>query len=118
MNKPLKDWTLADVKQECRKHPNRCFGCKIYKVNFCPVRGYPTQWDLSDPPRFSPAEVEAAKAIRMLYPGATHLRRGTTTISAKGMEDMFFCVFDAERFPSIEPGETVYIDDIIACGGA
>ena len=65
-------------------------------------------------PRFTPKEVERAKAIRVLYPKVTGVAlEGSRAVPGSG-EVFFFA--QEEQFPSLELNETVKLDDII--GGA
>lgn len=114
MDKPLKDWTLGEIKAYCTgrdcykdcelaQSPGKC---KILDVT-------PGEWDLSDKPRFTEQEVERAKAIRVIWPRAEAIKKTTnngTSVVGAPME------LASIQFPSIKPGETVTLDEII--GGA
>lgn len=66
-------------------------------------------------PRFTQREVERAKAIRIIYPGAVILKRWPDKISVCGKEKTLTSL-SIELFPSLRLGETVTLDEII--GGA
>ena len=64
-------------------------------------------------PRFTQQEVERAKAIRVIWPRAEAIKKTTnngTSVVGAPME------LASIQFPSIKPGETVTLDEII--GGA
>ena len=118
MDKPLKDWTLGEVKAYCTgrdcykdcelaQSPGKC---KILDVP-------PSEWDLDEKPRFTEQEVERAKAIKVLYPEIFYIRADDRWLRGlnKGKEPIFLdCVLS--WFPSLHPNETVTLDEII--GGA
>ena len=66
-------------------------------------------------PRWTEQEVERAKAIKVLWPEADTLDYWGDGISVEGAE-IYIAELDAVRFPSILPGETIKLDEII--GGA
>ena len=120
--KPYKDWTLAEAKAFCAERGqgrkdgyDPCDKCPLWTV-LCATE-YPEKWWLH---AYTPQEVEAAKAVRVLFPTAS-------TIYTSG-HDHFIQVFDADGevihafiedrnpFPSLKKGETVKLDDIIGDG--
>ena len=130
MNKPLKDWTLGEIYEECTSHGE---GCKLNGV--CPfvmsnvlsscririVTGYhfPSSWDLSEPPRWTEQEKEEAKQIRRLLPWAENICRtdtGNLLINSCVYEIYPGLIIYEGFFPSLKPGESVTLDEII--GGA
>lgn len=123
MDKPLKDWTLGELKEWCYQyrilHTDKpCEQtCPIYQRWIC-CREWVHEWDLNEKPRFTQQEVERAKAIRVLYPEIYYIReedagwlRGLT----KGKESIFLDRV-LSWFPSVQPGQEYTIDEII--GGA
>ena len=118
MDKPLKDWTLGEVEAHCQQKA-RCKDCDMLRKNGyeCRFSGGPYLWDLSDKPRFTQQEVEAAKAVKILFPCATHLIRfqPNEPVSAKA-GDVFVVNLNSVLFPSIQPGKPYTLDEII--GGA
>ena len=58
MDKPLKDWTLEELKFECATHEG-CDGCHFEGSRFCSQTGAmcPVEWDLSEGPRFTQDEL-------------------------------------------------------------
>lgn len=67
-------------------------------------------------PRWTEQEVKRAKAIKVLWPKAEKLYRGAATITIYTRSQLFVIDLHAELFPSLRPGETVTLDEII--GGA
>ena len=63
-------------------------------------------------PRWTEQEVERAKAIKVLWPEADTLDYWGDGISVEGA-DIYIAELDAVRFPSILPGETIKLDEII-----
>ena len=68
-------------------------------------------------PRFTEQEVEAAKAVKVLFPCTTHLIQfqPNEPVSAKA-GDAFVVNLISVLFPSIQPGKPYTLDEII--GGA
>lgn len=116
-DKPLKDWTLGDVKMECASHDD-CEGCHFHGSAFCDQRGVlcPDEWDLSEKPRFTRQEVERAKAIKMIYPNAYRLESSDVFVRVWGKEEILLAHAEVDLFPSLRPGQPVELDEII--GGA
>ncbi|MCB7040239.1 hypothetical protein [Flavonifractor plautii] len=116
-DKPLKDWTLGDVKMECASHDD-CEGCHFHGSAFCDQRGVlcPDEWDLSEKPRFTRQEVERAKAIKMIYPNAYRLESSDVFVRVWGKEEILLAHAEVYLFPSLCPGQPVELDEII--GGA
>ena len=117
MGKPLKDWTLGEIKNYCEKHDCTkdcpCSAsngeCKINRVNPC-------EWDLEENPRFTEQEVERAKAIRVIYPTAYRLEEADPLIRVWDKEGKLLSHVDTALFPSHQSGQSYTLDEII--GGA
>ena len=119
MDKPLKDWTLGELKTECEAH-NGCVGCHFEGSAFCTQKCTelcPSKWDLSEKPRFTEQEAEATKAVKVLFPCTTHLIQfqPNEPVSAKA-GDAFVVNLNSVLFPSIQPGKPYTLEEII--GGA
>ena len=118
MDKPLKDWTLREVNEMCKKRDS-CRKCIFQNKHDkdCKIRTHPTNWDLSEKPRFTEQEVEAAKAVKVLFPCTTHLIQfqPNKPVSAKA-GDAFVVNLNSVLFPNIQPGKPYTLDEII--GGA
>jgi len=66
-------------------------------------------------PRFTQKEVERAKAIKVLYPEADSLDECDPQVKVLNTK-FVMATLDTALFPSLRPGETVTLDEII--GGA
>lgn len=125
MNKPLKDWTLGEIKTECVKRNAFCKAngkCPFFalqdKGSYCKIENkvggaVPSYWDLSEPPRWTEQDKEDAKAVRHLMPWATKVGRGRDYDSLMLNSSVGL---HRDLFPSLKPGETVTLDEIIGGG--
>ena len=122
MDKPLKDWMLGELKEWCyqyrKAHTDKpCEQtCQIYQRGICSLE-WIHEWDIEEKPRFTEQEVEATKAIRILFPCATHLIQfqPNEPVSVKA-GDAFVVNLNRTLFPSVHPGQSYTLDEII--GGA
>lgn len=126
MNKPLKDWTLGEVKAECEKHTAHCVGCPLWTDaagcrldTSCYRDNDPKQWDLSEPPRWTEQDKADAKAIKRIFPDATYLKRQDcfcedVTVFSKSHSGVAH--LDANLVPSLSMDELIAIDEIIGGG--
>ena len=118
MDKPLKDWTLGEVNEMCKKR-NSCRKCIFQNKHDedCKIRTHPTNWDLSEKPRFTEQEVEEAKAIRRVFGRDGTIKRHSKAMTAPYSNLIFDHIYINENlFPSIEVGQSYTLDEII--GGA
>ena len=114
MGKPLKDWTLGELKGYCYRAPHDCIGCKVKGGrNNCPFDGEPAKWDLTERTRFTQQEVEAAKAIKTLFPCAVSVKRLDLSIRVQGRDEVLIVQLSNSLFRSIQLGETYTLDEII-----
>lgn len=84
MDKPLKDWTLGEIKAECESYDTCRPKCPAYKpegVSHCRLRFAAAAWDLTEPPHWTEQDKEDAKALKKLIPGAHHIWRYSTSSS-------------------------------------
>lgn len=117
MDKPLKDWTLEEVKECCSKHGTCVSECPFSTKNkLCRMTSNPCDWDLTDKLRFSGQEVERAKAIKLLYKDAEKIQECDPVAKILNNYDSVIAQVDTGMFPSLRLGETVTLDEII--GGA
>lgn len=133
VDKLLKDWTFSEVQEYCKKQRNtseRCSSCKIKK--FCDKylgkkgeSASPKYWDLSEPSRWTEQEVEDAKTIKRMFgdDNFTHIHKDEDgfceMMDGPGDDpNAGWCSIGMEEgmFPSLCPGETVTLNEII--GGA
>ncbi|MCU6704257.1 hypothetical protein [Muriventricola aceti] len=124
MDKPLKDWTLGEVKIYCEKTED-CKECPFYSkyiekdLFHCKlVNASPEYWCELETPRFTQQEMESAKIISVLFPEATHIERlrGSKVLGITGAEDGWIADIESSLFPEIKSGQSVTLDQII--GGA
>ena len=115
MDKPLKDWTLGEAKEYCTSRNGNCADDCIFSKKgigmVCGIAPKPVWWTLPEKPRFTQQEVEDAKAVRRVLGHEYRLERTPEgTISFGGL------ILSTQLFPSIQPGQSYALDDII--GGA
>ena len=121
MDKPLKDWTLGEAKEYCTSRNGNCADDCIFSKKgigmVCGIAPKPVWWTLPEKPSFTQQEVEAAKAVKVLFPCTTHLIQfqPNEPVSAKA-GDAFVVNLNSVLFPSIQPGKPYTLDEII--GGA
>ena len=122
MDKPLKEWTLGELKEWCyqyrKAHTNKpCEQtCPIYQRGIC-CREWVHEWDLEEKPRWTGQEVEDAKYIKRILKVDSVRRNiyGNGLIAMKS-DNTVSIVVNSEMLPSIHPGQSVTLDEII--GGA
>ena len=120
MDKPLKEWTLGELKEWCYQYRNAHTNkpceqtCPIYQRGIC-CREWVHEWDLEEKPRWTEQEVERAKAIKVLYPEADKLDECDPQIKVLNTK-FVIATLDNALFTSLRPSETVKLDEII--GGA
>ena len=123
MDKPLKEWTLGELKEWCyqyrKSHTNKpCEQiCPIYQRGIC-CREWVHEWDLEEKPCWTEQDVADAKMVLRVFNGfQIGIRRDnvgrTSTIAKDGYPNT---VINEDMFPSIQPGQSVTLDEII--GGA
>ena len=117
-DKPLKDWTLGEVKEYCASRNGNCADdCILSRKGIgmvCEVAPKPAWWTLADKPRWTEQEVERAKAVKLLYPEIQYIQADDRFLRGlnKGKESIFLdCVLS--WFPSIRSNETITLDEII-----
>lgn len=109
-DKPLKDWTLGEIKQYCTEKGKYCGDCPfLYDGTRCKLNSTPEIWPLESKPRWTEREVEDAKTLKRLF--------GKYTIAEFGARHVFGGLrLNEDAFPSLRPGQSVTLDEII--GGA
>lgn len=129
MDKPLKDWTLGEAKEYCTSRNGNCADDCIFSKKgigmVCGIAPKPVWWTLPEKPRFTQQEVEDAKTIKRMFGDGnfTHIRKNEDGICEMmdGPGDdpnvgWWSIGMEEGMFPSLRPGETVTLDEII--GGA
>lgn len=116
MDKPLKDWTLEEVKECCSKYGTCVSECPFSTKNkLCRMTSNPCDWDLTDKPRFTQQEVEDAKTIKRVFGRDGAIRR-TPNLGERSTLVFDHLYINEDLFPSIQPGQSYTLDEII--GGA
>ena len=114
MNKPLSEWTLGEVQKYCKNTQcgDCCIGLWCENMN----KG-PSDWDLSEPPRWTEQDKEDARALRRLIPDAYILYRysANTFLKLYDRDDNFIMNLN-DCFPVLPLGKKVTLYEII--GGA
>ena len=126
MDKPLKEWTLGEAKEYCTSRNGNCADDCIFSKKgigmVCGIAPKPVWWTLPEKPRFTEQEVEDAKAIKRMFgeDNFTHIRKdqfGLCEMMDGPGDDpnVGWCAIGMEEgmFPSLRPGETITIDEII-----
>lgn len=109
-DKPLKDWTLGEVKEYCASRNGNCADdCILSRKGIgmaCKVALKPAWWTLADKTRWTEQEVEDAKTLKRLF--------GKYTIAEFGARHVFGGLrLNEDAFPSLQPGQSVTLDEII-----
>ena len=117
MDKPLKDWTLGEIKRCCVESKQNCEKCTVsgeYKTTSdCKLAIFPAHWDLDDKPRFTQQEVERAKNLLDVV-GPAELKKVADMVTMKVDGKIIYLRKDA--FPSLKNELAVTLEEII--GGA
>ena len=120
MDKPLKDWTLGEAKEYCTSRNGNCADDCIFSKKgigmVCGIAPKPVWWTLPEKPRFTEQEVEAAKAIKTLFPCAVSVKRLDLSIRVQDRDEVLIVQLSNSLFRSIQIGEIYTLDEII--GGA
>lgn len=121
MDKPLKDWTLGEAKEYCTSRNGNCADDCIFSKKgigmVCGIAPKPVWWTLPEKPRFTEREVNLATVLmEFRKDDAVTIGKqvnGPVWWRAKSGEHG---IFPSELFPSIRPGKSYTLDEII--GGA
>lgn len=124
MNKPLSEWTLGEVKAECKKHTAHCVGCPLWTDaagcrldTSCYRDNDPKEWDLSEPPRWTEQDKEDARALKRLIPDAYIVWRYSTCTALQLYDEYNNYILSLNNcFATLPLRESVTLDEII--GGA
>ena len=65
------------------------------------------------PPRFTEEEVKRVKAAKVLWPRAESVKKETGAAMLYGADGEAIAGIETELFPSILPGETVKLSDVV-----
>lgn len=122
MNKPLSEWTAKEIVEECDRHVCCSSECRCYNSERkeCRLKPFPPPcWNLSEPPRWTEQDKEDAANMKRALPLANNISRSTKgdlLVDFKGPEIYpgFFVYYGL--FPSLKPGESATLDEIIGDG--
>ena len=123
MDKPLKEWTLGELKEWCYQYRNAHTNkpceqtCPIYQRGIC-CREWVHEWDLEEKPRWTEQEVEDAKTLCRMWPnGEIEFKRDIdgrcSMVHIQGSLHGCLDLGQVDLFPSLRPSETVKLDEII-----
>ncbi len=112
--RPLGEWTLREAKDYCNMGDS-CTGCLFRAADSCKVGHVPSLWDLQPKPRFTEQDIEAAKAIKLLFPGCETIVRIPKGIELTVEEGGKVRLFNNNLLPSINH-IPAGIDEILADG--
>lgn len=123
MNKPLSEWTLAEVKAECKKHTSKCADCLFWTDTDCRIQinmalaDYPEKWDLSEPPRWTEQDVKDAKALKRLIADAHHVWRYSAESKPQLYDEYETGGLPLnDCFAALPPRTNITLDEIIGGG--
>ena len=124
MSKSIKDYTLGEVKELCQSigsSAKDCPDCPLQRWcdNMMDTREYvPSDWDLTDPPRWNEGEVALATALYQA--GARTITRyesKDSDLRVVGERNEFGMArawgLPYKLFPSLRINETVQLEEII-----
>lgn len=100
---PVRKSTYCRIDEEGKIY-NTCIETLCYAIN------HPDR--IIRKPRWTEQEVERAKAIRLLYPEAESLDECDPHIKVLSTK-FVIATLDTALFPSLRPGETVALDEVI-----
>ena len=129
MNKPLKDWTLGELKAECVKRNAFCEtngkcpffvsqdGMSRCKISHNIRSAFPGVWDLSEPPRWTEDEVKFAKLFQAACKNKIFFERleGSQLLmwGEEGIDPTANAVLPYKLLPSLKEGKRATLDEII-----
>ena len=118
MDKPLKDWTLGEIKEYCREKGYHCGDCPAKdEGDRCKLNSTPEIWPLEPKPRFTEQDVEDAKSVKRVFGRDGTVKRLKKEITAPYSNLTFDNMYINEgMFPCIFEGQEYTLDEII--GGA
>lgn len=116
MNKPLKDWTVGELKEYCHNDDTDCHGCLFWGeyngAPNCVLMDAPCAWELKGPPRWTAEDIADAKAVKRLFPWATAVRRNAERdVYVEGDEAVY--LIGSGVFPSLGLSGTVDLQEIL-----
>lgn len=82
MSKPIKDWTLGELRGLCKAlREINCMGCLLKGKICCRLKNTaPCEWDLAEKPILSIEEARIAEDIEAVFPDAEELSEETECV--------------------------------------
>ena len=110
-HKPIADWTLREVKGYCKAR-SECVGCVFAFCEsgcdeLCKFAAIPSNWDLTNKPRFTDEEKEWAQRLIDLFGDCTVCRN---SIGELIVEDV---MLHTDVLPSIRVGGEMKLSEIV-----
>jgi hypothetical protein len=120
VDKPLKDYTLGEIREMCREHDKDCSGCpcciehgKILTACFMGNTD-PQSWEFEGDRKFTEQEVQYAEFIHNLFAYDAITRNTNGALYAGYCATVKLVdLIQTDAFPSIKRGESFTIDEII-----
>ena len=112
-----RDITLGEMQDECKRVKGLCVdGCKFIDVcpNRCDVETRPSKWDLTDPPRFTEAQMAALK--KSYDSGVLSMTRHDGMMCYQ-MRDFMIALTDNGIAEKLEIGETLDLAELLGKDG-
>ena len=122
MNKPLSEWTAKEIVEECDRHVCCSSECRCYNSERkkCRLKQFPPPcWNLSEPPRWTEQDKEDARKIKAIFPDDYSLDVGRLNdgrLKLVIIQGLSFVLINDELLPSLKPGESATLDEIIGGG--
>lgn len=105
MSKPIKDWTLGELRGLCKAlREINCMGCLLKGKICCRLKNTaPCEWDLAEKPILSIEEARIAEDIEAVFPDAEKIMKANGKIVLVGKSGKIAEIY-ADLFPSIADG--------------
>ena len=115
MDKPLKDWTLGEIKEYCREKGYHCGDCPAKdEGDRCKLNSTPEIWPLEPKPRFTQQDIEDAKMVKAVFGKNGIIKRYDKATTEPYSTLVFNNIYINENmFPSIKEGQEYSLDEII-----
>lgn len=115
MDKPIKDWTLAEAMEYCRTYryslkEGFCeeADCELHNRGIC-NSNWVHDWNVE---KYTDQEIDDARDILKLFPDAISIERHADVLDVR-YNGNFLAQIRYSLFPSIKVGQTAMIKDIL-----
>ncbi len=129
MNKPLSEWTLGEIKAECKRCNGNCINAVCPMVKWiskdemaCVIirelrKPTPASWDFSEPPRWTEQDKADAKALKRMIKNAHHVLRCAEEVSLRLYDEYDNYILTLSNcFAALPPQTGVALNEIIGGG--